>query len=83
MVGYIESFFVDRVGRDGTLIVGTAVLLDEPKLAGIVIASQRIAIPYSDARILQSSLPLIRDFGFVDIVVCRSGLPCRRNDCNF
>ena len=82
MVGYIESLFVDGVGRDGTLIVRTAVLLNEAKLAGVVVASQRIAIPYSDAGILQSSLPLIRDFGLVDIVVCRSGLPRRGDDCN-
>jgi len=69
MIGHIEALFVDRVGADGTLIVSNAVLFHEPKLASVVVTSQRKAMPHCDLRVLQSSLPFIRDFVLIDVDV--------------
>lgn len=83
MVGHIEALLIDRVRADGTLIVADAVLLHEPKLAGVVVAGQRKTMPYCDLRILQSSLPFIRDFILIDVDICLFREACRREDCNF
>ena len=83
MVGHIEALFVDRVGADRTLIFADTVLLHEPKLAGVVVAGQRKSMPHCDLRVLQSSLPFIRDFVLIDVDICLFREACRRKDCNF
>ena len=83
MIGHIEAFFVDRVGTDGTLIVSDAVLFDEPKLSGVVVAGQRKAIPHCDLGVFQSSPPFVRDFILIDVDICMFGETCWWNDCNF